>query len=232
MAKAHIHAESSARRWGGVAADYIDIHTDGTVTVNHLGNPSTQPGMRYGKLTVVELLPPVNCGSYWKRPAKCVCDCGREKTVTLNNLRVGNSKSCGKCVRQMNSGCTKPLGVANANGAFAGCKRGAASRGLTFDIDFDDFYRLSQLPCHYCGRVRMNRFEVRYAKGEKAGKPRCNGAFEYNGLDRVDPSIGYNLANCVPCCYQCNIAKSDYSQDEFLGWLELAYQHTRGLRGG
>lgn len=35
-------------------------------------------------------------------------------------------------------------------------------------------------------------------------------------IDRVDSSIGYVESNCVACCAQCNIAKSDYTKDEFV----------------
>ncbi len=47
--------------------------------------------------------------------------------------------------------------------------------------------------CHYCG-------------------DEINGV----GIDRVDSNIGYQMENIVPCCYQCNITKMDYSYNEFI----------------
>jgi hypothetical protein len=41
----------------------------------------------------------------------------------------------------------------------------------------------------------------------------------YNGIDRIDSSIGYILSNCRPCCRTCNVAKSDLSETEFWNWL-------------
>lgn len=37
-----------------------------------------------------------------------------------------------------------------------------------------------------------------------------------NGIDRRDPNKGYTVENCVPCCEQCNYAKLDYTEDEYV----------------
>lgn len=38
----------------------------------------------------------------------------------------------------------------------------------------------------------------------------------YNGIDRVDPTKGYIIDNCVPCCTTCNYMKRILQRDEFL----------------
>ncbi len=48
-------------------------------------------GEKYGRLTVVELDSVKNHKAYWK----CVCDCGLTVVANGNNLRSGNTKSCG-----------------------------------------------------------------------------------------------------------------------------------------
>jgi hypothetical protein len=48
-------------------------------------------GERYGRLTVVEFDRLQKHKTYWK----CVCDCGLTVIATGNNLRSGNTKSCG-----------------------------------------------------------------------------------------------------------------------------------------
>jgi hypothetical protein len=55
-----------------------------------------EKGIRFGKLTVVELLP---IEGDKPRKVRCRCDCGRESTPFLQNLRSGRSTSCGniKC---------------------------------------------------------------------------------------------------------------------------------------
>ena len=43
-----------------------------------------------------------------------------------------------------------------------------------------------------------------------------DGGYKYNGIDRVNSELGYELTNCVSCCISCNIAKSDHSYEEFV----------------
>ena len=51
-------------------------------------------GKRYGRLTVLALAPEHTNGmARWL----CRCDCNRETVVRGNNLRNGNTKSCGHC---------------------------------------------------------------------------------------------------------------------------------------
>lgn len=52
-------------------------------------------GVKYGKLTVLELLPPVKN----KSMCQCVCECGRKTKVRVNNLRSGMTQTCGHCRR-------------------------------------------------------------------------------------------------------------------------------------
>lgn len=51
--------------------------------------------------------------------------------------------------------------------------------------------------------------------------------FVRNGIDRVDSAQGYVLTNVVPCCKQCNRAKSDLSREEFLTWVERVHAHNQ-----
>lgn len=65
-------------------------------------------GDRWGKLTLVELVP----GRYEKRPDggkrrigaawKCKCDCGKETLARADNIDAGRTRSCG-CGRRMNN---------------------------------------------------------------------------------------------------------------------------------
>lgn len=48
-------------------------------------------GQRFGKLTVLSNRVVKN-----RNRAECVCDCGRKRTVLVQHLRAGNTKSCGK----------------------------------------------------------------------------------------------------------------------------------------
>lgn len=52
-------------------------------------------GEKYGRLTVVAFDRVQNRKAYWK----CACDCGLSVIVPTNNLRSGNTSSCG-CLRR------------------------------------------------------------------------------------------------------------------------------------
>ncbi len=80
----------------------------------------------------------------------------------------------------------------------------------------EQFKKLIQSNCDYCKRQPSNKKKL---------KRKTLDYIVYNGVDRVDSSRGYTLDNCVPCCYKCNIAKSDMTRAEFFEWiLEVAKQ--------
>jgi hypothetical protein len=51
------------------------------------------------------------------------------------------------------------------------------------------------------------------------------GYFVYNGLDRVDNLKPHIEDNIVPCCHQCNQAKSKFTQKQFYSWIKLIYNN-------
>lgn len=57
-------------------------------------------GMKFGRLTVIELIPKrsSDCQTVWK----CRCDCGNICIVKSGNLNSGNTKSCG-CIKSENA---------------------------------------------------------------------------------------------------------------------------------
>jgi hypothetical protein len=69
----------------------------------------------------------------------------------------------------------------------------AKSRGVSFELSFDQFVTFWQKPCFYGGE-----------------------AIATIGLDRVDSSLGYSVGNVVPCCRGCNVAKLDGTSQEFI----------------
>lgn len=76
-------------------------------------------------------------------------------------------------------------------GRFKIAKGIAKRRGLTFDLSFEDFVRISSAPCLYC-----NGF---FDKGPS-----------HTHLDRVDSAIGYEKSNVVSCCTICNRLKGEH----------------------
>jgi hypothetical protein len=164
-------------------------------------------GQRFGRLTVVQRVGggPGNGGA--KGKWLCVCDCENEVTVVRSSLSDGNTQSCG-CGRR-----GPQRGLVHGEAAFLavlrGYQAGAKDRGLSWELSDDDFRRLTQLDCHYCG---VAPFKVR------KGHP-TSGDFTWNGLDRIDSVRGYHLGNVVTACWPCNYSKRDQSYQEFMDWI-------------
>jgi hypothetical protein len=100
-------------------------------------------------------------------------------------------------------------------------QNGAKSRGLEFSLTFEEFVDLTGKDCSYCGALPQNKYPSRQAKGQDNPLK----YYYYNGLDRVDPKLGYILDNVQPCCADCNYAKSDLTEEEFLILVEKIYKN-------
>ena len=68
-------------------------------------------GVRFGRLLAVRC---VGTNKNRQRVWLCRCDCGRQTRVTTNNLRTGNTKSCG--CGQIEAGCRNLLTSARRQG--------------------------------------------------------------------------------------------------------------------
>jgi 5-methylcytosine-specific restriction endonuclease McrA len=92
------------------------------------------------------------------------------------------------------------------------CKTGKSYRRVAFELTREEFKEIIGKNCHYCGVGPSN-----YRK-----TPGRDYVFKYNGVDRIDCSIGYLSTNVVPCCKRCNAAKNNQTVAEFREWLERA----------
>lgn len=164
-------------------------------------------GRRFGRLTVVGRHGSSVLGrSLWD----CICDCGGKSTVAGRSLIHGHSKSCGSnaCRTKFESAANKLLS------AYRCCM---TARKLGFSLSESEFFELTTLACEYCGCLpfRTIRSNNRFS------------SYTYNGLDRVDNLSGYHRGNVVPCCYDCNRAKTDRSVSEFFEWIDRVHSHQR-----
>jgi hypothetical protein len=162
-------------------------------------------GRRFGHLTVVQVADRDDWGSYhWL----CKCDCGKEKTVHSSNLIQGRSASCGYCPRR------KPEGEPARNDLLFSYKYQAKRRGHAWELADGEFDKLTSSDCYYCG---LSPSTVRTSRSHK---------YIYNGIDRVDNTLGYIQGNVVTCCSVCNLAKHKMPFDDFMTWIArlTAYQ--------
>jgi hypothetical protein len=172
-------------------------------------------GQKFGRLTVLEKANSIKGDTAWK----CKCDCGNIKITKTEYLRNGDCKSCGcitkeRCVVMSKSLTRRKYSPLEATARFIWNKRYS-------EMDFEDFYNLSQQNCYYCGEPPSNITESSRTRSLKDEKE--SGIFIYNGLDRVDNNKVHTKENCVPCCKYCNYAKSDLTLKEFKEWVIAAY---------
>lgn len=159
-------------------------------------------GKQFDRWTVVQLAERRSRSCYWL----CRCICGKEKVIRSSALTCRQSRSCGCLAKELLSIRAKKLFTKTDSGArevYRRYKRHAEDSRREFAISLEEFLVITALPCFYCGASphRRNR------KGS---------LFIYNGIDRVNNSVGYIKENCVACCLFCNWMKGRISQIEFL----------------
>ena len=88
-------------------------------------------------------------------------------------------------------------------------------RGIPFSLPLDEFVSLCESSCHYCGAP-----PDRLILSDKHGK-----GWKHGGLDRIDPAMGYEPSNVVPCCEICNTMKASLSGNDFLAHVDKVVSH-------
>jgi hypothetical protein len=173
---------------------------------------------KYGRLTIVRLSHRDNRS---RKYYVCRCDCGTEKTVQAHLLSCGNTKSCGCLKREALASLRARLpdngGVINH--IVLQYRRHARNRELSFNLTRELFERLVRGRCYYCGISGSN---LKITKN-------CRDGFRHNGIDRLDPSRGYEPDNVVTACKQCNIAKRSLSAEAFIGWAKRIVSHQDAM---
>lgn len=166
--------------------------------------PALAVGSTHGRLTVT--------GAY-KRDRQGIwhyhvqCECGTIKTVREDNLKSGNTSSCG-CAKKGSR--THPRGSAESaiTYIFIAYRRGARQRGHTWDLTREQLAALIVGDCHYCGTPPATL------------KKTALGPFLWNGIDRLQNNQGYAPGNLVTCCRTCNTAKSTMTVEAFAHWVQ------------
>jgi hypothetical protein len=174
-------------------------------------------GKRFGKLHVISKIK-----NYEKATSKsdyylCMCDCGNETIVLSASLRNGNTKSCGCLIGKTTNKLKLLYGEASFNQVYNTYVRDAKKRNLVFELDNNIFKIITQQNCYYCDN-KPNQIikSINY-----------NGEYIYNGIDRLNNSLGYIVGNIVPCCGICNRAKRTMGEQEFYNWIEKVYSNLK-----
>ncbi len=172
--------------------------------------PVTYVGQKIGKLSVLER-ERVGRTTYYT----CLCECGNTTKVTNSNLTSGAVRSCGCLLLETRGNERQPLKERITKSSLTCYKRNAKDRDYEWSLSDEEFSSLINGDCHYCKIPPSNQVPWRY-KYEIVSLP-------FNGVDRVDNTLGYTIDNCVSCCRTCNSAKGELSLAEFKAWaLRLA----------
>lgn len=178
------------------------------------GNMIDISGQRFGRLIAIirtsKRVDPrkTNSGEYYWL---CKCDCGNEKEIMMSSLRRGDTTSCGCYGKEQRLKAVSLMpGQANFNALFCNYKNQAKRRRLDFLLSDEQFRQLVESNCHYCDSK----------PSQIVDREPANIPYLYNGIDRVDNSIGYTKENCIPCCKICNYMKRNMTYDEFLAHIK------------
>lgn len=185
--------------------------------------------MRYGRLLVIKH---AGKDKRNKHLWLCKCDCGNEKVVVADNLSSGKSKSCGCLKREFFAkkgnqfGLYKDRQKAMMKVQYSHLKRRHSNKQMSGEIiDFETFSLLSKSRCKYCGLEYSKEIEDRL--NESKNKKRLSDeVLKINGIDRIDPSVGYTKENSVSCCKYCNFAKHTMNEDNFYKWIRRVYEYN------
>lgn len=80
----------------------------------------------------------------------------------------------------------------------------AIKRGIDFDLTMEEFEKLWQLPCSYCGS-----------------------SIDFIGIDRMDNELGYIAGNVTPCCTTCNLTKRNMSAEDYIALCAKVTRHNK-----
>jgi hypothetical protein len=155
---------------------------------------------------------------------ECVCACGTKKIVSSSSLRSGMSNSCGCLHKEIVQRQQQPddqVGLSYLRGAlrFRAKRSGVACTLSDAQID-----KLSTGRCFYCNVEPKQVLRIRRMRNRKNHYVPIA---PYNGIDRVNPRVGYLPENSVSCCWDCNQMKGRYGVIEF---IDRASKIIAGLR--
>jgi hypothetical protein len=80
---------------------------------------------------------------------------------------------------------------------YASYQENAIRDGREFFLTFEEFMKLWQKPCTYCGN-----------------------AIATIGIDRKENANDYYIDNCVPCCTRCNSMKMNQDFEEWTSHMK------------
>lgn len=149
---------------------------------------------KFGKLVVLKLSKISKSRTYWE----CLCECGKECIVMGSNLTRGNTTSCGCKLVSNQSPKTRVYNI-----VYSRYKCEAKTNKKEFMLTYEQFTKILQSPCNYCGSPPSNI------------SAKQNKNIKYSSVDRIDSKLGYTYNNTQPLCSMCNTMKLHHTEKDF-----------------
>lgn len=182
---------------------------------NGTSGPRNLAGQIYGKLTIISQEPGRCPNGYALWKAQCKCG----QFIVRPSYRFRNKYTAMQCCPE----CAPvgrprvPDNGAHVNALFTGRKRSAKERKLAWEITKEHARSMFESNCFYCDGPPQMAYTHK----------NLSGSYAWNGIDRVDNSLGYIPSNCVSCCWDCNRAKGTLSHEDFMEWIKrLIVKHS------
>lgn len=147
-----------------------------------------------------------------------VCNhCKEEKDVSLFLKQVNgfscNCKECTYALRKIRDDLRreeinerKRFNKDHIREKYQAYKRHDKVHGVINDIDYEYVKEQLNNPCYYCESTDI-----------------------MIGLDRKNSSLGHTKENCVPCCYRCNLFKSNIPYE---AWMHIVEKVREAVKLG
>ena len=164
-------------------------------------------GETKGKLTIEQIIP----GESGKHGyVICSCICGGERKIRVDEFRKENQNGCKSCGKGFYFKFENKL----FNDYITRCKY----KNLEFNLTFEEFKKLINSNCFYCNVLpKLHKHKIGNTIRE----------FKSNGIDRISSDEGYTIKNCLPCCDNCNFAKSNLRFTDFLNHIKRIYDNLK-----
>lgn len=114
-----------------------------------------------------------------------------------------------------------PEGESAFNSLYGNYKR--RSLRHSFELSKEQFKQLTKMNCHYCASPAITQYPTNKTMQYESNRKKYITPYYYNGIDRKDPNLGYTWDNSLPCCGDCNYAKSDLTYAQFLNLINKIY---------
>lgn len=166
----------------------------------------------YNNLKCIKYMFSIEGRAQWE--VECLL-CHRILNMDIGRVKSGHSKSCG-CQIHHKKELSESVEIWCKKQIYTKYKHRAKDSDMLFDLTFENFCNILDLPCFYCGDIKTQKF---------AHHNFPNRILRYNGIDRFDNDKGYIIDNCMPCCIVCNRMKLNMPYYKFFTHIVKIYKN-------